>query len=191
MTPSELDDLTLERARRGDRDACRSLVLRYQGIVFHTASRVLGRAAPELEDVAQDSMLKCLDALPGFDPKGSAKLSTWIATITARTAIDALRARRVVVPLDALRDVRAAQQSEPDAALGDAQERARLAKAMEGIGPDQRAVMVLRVEHDLGLDEIARALKIEVGTVKSRLARAKQALLAALGERPAREHDHG
>ncbi len=191
MTPSELDDLTLERARRGDRDACRAFVVRYQGIVFHTASRVLGRAAPELEDVAQDAMLKCLDALPGFDPKGSAKLSTWIATITARTAIDALRARRVVVPLDALRDVRAAQQSEPDAALGDAQERARLAKAMEGIGPDQRAVMVLRVEHDLGLDEIARALKIEVGTVKSRLARAKQALLAALGERPSREHDHG
>ncbi|MFO0649389.1 MAG: sigma-70 family RNA polymerase sigma factor [Polyangiales bacterium] len=191
MTPSELDDLTLERARRGDRDACRAFVVRYQGIVFHTASRVLGRAAPELEDVAQDAMLKCLDALPGFDPKGSAKLSTWIATITARTAIDALRARRVVVPLDALRDVRAAQHSEPDAALGDAQERARLAKAMEGIGPDQRAVMVLRVEHDLGLDEIARALKIEVGTVKSRLARAKQALLAALGERPAREHDHG
>ncbi len=191
MTPSELDDLTLERARRGDRDACRAFVVRYQGLVFHTASRVLGRAAPELEDVAQDAMLKCLDALPGFDPKGSAKLSTWIATITARTAIDALRARRVVVPLDALRDVRAAQQSEPDAALGDAQERARLAKAMEGIGPDQRAVMVLRVEHDLGLDEIARALKIEVGTVKSRLARAKQALLAALGERPSREHDHG
>lgn len=191
MTPSELDELTLERARRGDRDACRAFVVRYQGIVFHTASRVLGRAAPELEDVAQDAMLKCLDALPGFDPKGSAKLSTWIATITARTAIDALRARRVVVPLDALRDVRAAQHSEPDAALGDAQERARLAKAMEGIGPDQRAVMVLRVEHDLGLDEIARALKIEVGTVKSRLARAKQALLAALGERPAREHDHG
>lgn len=191
MTPSELDDMTLERARRGDRDACRAFVVRYQGLVFHTASRVLGRAAPELEDVAQDAMLKCLDALPGFDPKGSAKLSTWIATITARTAIDALRARRVVVPLDALRDVRAAQHSEPDAALGDAQERARLAKAMEGIGPDQRAVMVLRVEHDLGLDEIARALKIEVGTVKSRLARAKQALLAALGERPAREHDHG
>lgn len=191
MTPSELDDVTLERARRRDRDACRAFVVRYQGLVFHTASRVLGRAAPELEDVAQDAMLKCLDALPGFDPKGSAKLSTWIATITARTAIDALRARRVVVPLDALRDARAAQQSEPDAALGDAQERARLAKAMEGIGPDQRAVMVLRVEHDLGLDEIARALKIEVGTVKSRLARAKQALLAALGERPAREHDHG
>ena len=191
MTPSELDELTLERARRGDRDACRAFVVRYQGLVFHTASRVLGRAAPELEDVAQDAMLKCLDALPGFDPKGSAKLSTWIATITARTAIDALRARRVVVPLDALRDARAAQRSEPDAALGDAQERARLAKAMEGIGPDQRAVMVLRVEHDLGLDEIARALKIEVGTVKSRLARAKQALLAALGERPAREHDHG
>lgn len=191
MTPSELDDLTLERARRGDRDACRAFVVRYQGLVFHTASRVLGRAAPELEDVAQDAMLKCLDALPGFDPKGSAKLSTWIATITARTAIDALRARRVVVPLDALRDVRASQHNEPDAALGDAQERARLAKAMEGIGPDQRAVMVLRVEHDLGLDEIARALKIEVGTVKSRLARAKQALLAALGERPAREHDHG
>lgn len=191
MTPSELDDVTLERARRRDRDACRAFVVRYQGLVFHTASRVLGRAAPELEDVAQDAMLKCLDALPGFDPKGSAKLSTWIATITARTAIDALRARRVVVPLDALRDLRAAQHSEPDAALGDAQERARLAKAMEGIGPDQRAVMVLRVEHDLGLDEIARALKIEVGTVKSRLARAKQALLAALGERPAREHDHG
>ena len=41
------------------------------------------------------------------------------------------------------------------------------------------------------ITQIARALKIEVGTVKSRLARAKQALLAALGERPSREHDHG
>lgn len=181
MSETEIDTVTLERARAGDRDACRAVVVRYQRLVFHTAARVLGRSSPDLDDVAQDAMLKVLSALASFDPKGSARPSTWIATVTARTAVDALRVRRVVVSIDALRDARDERMG-PDEALGDAQERHRLARALESLAPDQRAAMLLRVEHGLDHESIARALGVEVGTVKSRLARAREKLARALGE---------
>lgn len=187
MAPPEIDPDTLERARRGDRAAWRALVVRYQNLVFASAARVLGPAAPEVPDVAQDAMLKVLQALPTFDPDGGARLSTWIATITLRTAIDAGRRRRAVVPLEALDDAPPTNLHGLDDVIDDAIARGRLARAIAALSPEQRAAMQLRVEHDLSYEEIATALRVEVGTVKSRLARATAALAAALSPRARRE----
>lgn len=179
MAPPDLDLATLRRAQRGDREALRALILRHQDLVWATAARVLGHGSPDLPDVAQDAMLKVIQALPEFDPRGPARLSTWIATVTARTAIDAVRRRRAVVPLDEAVDA-SVEAPLADELLDRADAHARLARAVSQLAPEQRAAMQLRVEHDLSYDEIAAALRVEVGTVKSRLARATAALRAAL-----------
>src|SRR5262245_58486510 len=85
---TELDELTLRRAARGEAAPSRALVEMYQVRVFALVSRIMpvsGRAT--VKDVAQDTFLQVFRQLPGFDLAGPARLSTWILTIAARRAI--------------------------------------------------------------------------------------------------------
>jgi len=180
--PDELDELTLARAQRGDERARRALVERYQRPVFALLSRMLhGRAGPVVEDLAQETFLKVFRALPGFDRRGPARLSTWILTIAGRLAIDELRKKRP--PSDPLDPA-----SEPpgSAATDEASERQRLAallrRAIDDLPPEYRAAFMLREYHELEYAEIADSLQIDLGTVKSRLSRARAALRRALEE---------
>lgn len=174
--PEELDRLTLERARRGERRALHALVLCYQDRVVRLCRRLLLRCPERAEDLAQDAMLKVLRGLPRFDPEGPARLSTWILTVTTRVCLDALRRgpRRVEEALaPELRDVAAPS---PEALAASRELGRRVQARMADLPDEQRAVLLLRGYHDLGYDEIAAALDLEVGTVKSRLSRARQAL---------------
>lgn len=103
--PSELDEVTLKRAQLGESAACTALVRRYQERVGALVSRMLtpsGRGAA-IEDVAQETFLRVFRALPDWDPRGSARLSTWILTVATRVAIDELRKRpSVAAPVDAV-----------------------------------------------------------------------------------------
>jgi RNA polymerase sigma-70 factor (ECF subfamily) len=170
--PDELDELTLRRAQRGDPRACRELVDRYQRRVFALIGRMLGRS-PQVEDLAQETFLRVFRALPAWSPSGPARLSTWILTIATRLTLDELQRRR---PLVAAAEPAAAPEAE-SRALGRAIER-----AVDELAPDFRAVFLLREYHELEYDEIARALDIDLGTVKSRLSRARAALRRALEE---------
>ena len=175
---SELDDLTLARAQRGDDAAFRALVLRYQRPVFALLSRMLARSgrASLVEDLAQETFLRAHRALPGFRQGGAARLSTWLLTIATRLALDELRRREPAPP----RDLR--EPERPDAlALRGALAR-RLAAAVSALTPEQRAAFLLREAHGLSYDEVARALDTDVGVVKSRLFRARAALREALVE---------
>jgi RNA polymerase sigma-70 factor (ECF subfamily) len=174
----ELDELTLLRAKRGDRRAQGELVRKYQGRVHQLLSRLLVAHPEVVDDVLQDSLLKALRALAGFDPRGPAKLSTWILTIATRAGIDALRKharihREVELEMD---------QDGPEELFSARELSRRVKRAMADLPDDHRAVLVLRAYHDLDYPEIAEALGIEIGTVKSRLSRARAALKAALGE---------
>lgn len=182
-TPSdgELDQVTLTRAQRGDERACRALVERYQRRVFALLSRFAGRQGRAVDDLAQETFLRVFRALPDFTAAGPARLSTWILTIATRLALDELRRKPArLAPLDQAAAVPApARTDEPAerAALGRAIER-----AVRALSPDHQAVFLLREYHDLEYDEIARALDIDIGTVKSRLSRARTALREALAE---------
>jgi RNA polymerase sigma-70 factor (ECF subfamily) len=169
-----LDELTLRRAQRGEERAWRALIERYRGPVHALIWRLLaGRARHRVEDLVQETFVRVLRALPGFDPAGPASLSTWMLTIATRLALNELR-RPEPVALD--EELAGAAVERADAGA----ERVRLAAAIgAGIAtlPDgQRAVLVLREYHDLDYGEIAAALEIDPGTVKSRLARARAAL---------------
>jgi RNA polymerase sigma factor (sigma-70 family) len=180
----ELDDVTLARAQRGDAAAWRALVAHHQGAVFALLGRVLGsgrRAA--VEDLAQETFLAVFRQLPSFQSAGPARLSTWILTIASRRAIDELR-RRPATPL-APEDIAARPGGVGDRA-DEALERRRIAaaidRALAELSPEHRAAFVLRELHGLEYADIARALEIDLGTVKSRLARAREALRQALAE---------
>ena len=181
----ELDELSLVRAQRGEDAACRLLVTLYQRRVFALLSRLLGPAGRGalVEDLAQETFLRAFRALPQFERGGPARLSTWILTIATRLALDELK-RHVprLVPIDALaRSVPAAGASASD----ESERRAlsgSLARAIAELGPEQRATFLLREVHELSYEEVAAALEVDLGTVKSRLSRAKSALRAALAE---------
>lgn len=173
----ELDELTLRRAQRGDDAAARALIERYQTRVFALISRMVGPGRrAEVEDLAQDTFLQVFRALPGFASTGPARLSTWILTFATRRAIDALRRRAPTVLADPSPSPRA------DAAVRRAQAGAALEQAIAALSPDHRAAFLLREVHDLDYDELAAALDVDVGTVKSRLARARAALRVALAD---------
>lgn len=181
--PAELDELTLARAQRGDDRARRDLVDRYQRPVFALLSRMLFQRGHQqaLEDLAQDTFLRVFKALPGFQRGGPARLSTWILTIATNLAIDHLRRRRI--PTDALTDAREPAANETSDAEA---ERRRLAevlrRAIDDLSPEYRAAFLLREYHEFEYTEIASTLQIDLGTVKSRLSRARAALRRSLEE---------
>ncbi|MBM7116023.1 sigma-70 family RNA polymerase sigma factor [Archangium primigenium] len=186
-TPSELAPAVVERARRGDADAMRALVLHHQKPVHALLYRLLvpsGRGAL-VEDCTQETFLRVYRALPDFQPQGAAKLSTWILTIATRLALNELRRPSLVVAVDELAALPVSSPLHADSlverrALGQA-----IRDALGQLPPDQRAVLVLRELHGLEYAEIAGILDLELGTLKSRLARARAAMRTAL------EHHHG
>ena len=179
-SPAEapLDELTLRRAQRGDERAWRDLIARYERPVHALIWRLFaGRARHRVEDLAQETFVRVLRALPRFDPKGPASLSTWILTIATRLTLNELRrpdhAELVHEPPARERTDASADRVRLGAAIAD---------AVAALPDAQRAVLVLREYHELDYAEIASVLEIDVGTVKSRLARARAALRERLGD---------
>lgn len=167
-----LDELTTRRAQRGDEQAWRALIARFQPPVHALIWRLLaGRARHRVEDLVQETFVRVLRALPGFELAGPASLSTWILTIATRLALNELR-----------RPEPAALELEPPAMerTDHATERQRLGAAIAAciaaLPEPQRVVLVLREYHDLDYQDIARMLELDLGTVKSRLARARTKL---------------
>jgi RNA polymerase sigma-70 factor (ECF subfamily) len=182
--PDELDDLRLRRAARGDQEAFRELVELYHRRVHDLLWRMLdpsGRA-DRVEDLVQETFVRVFGALSRFRPDGPARLSTWILTIATRLALNELRrAGRPTVPLDAVAEHLGGGEPADRAA-----ERRRLgraiARAIGALPVEYRAALVLREYHGLDYAEIAEVLEIDLGTVKSRLSRARSKLRDALEE---------
>ncbi|HUQ01583.1 MAG TPA: sigma-70 family RNA polymerase sigma factor [Kofleriaceae bacterium] len=180
----ELDDLTLHRAQRGDHAAFRQLVERYERPVWDLVWRLVAPAgfAARAEDLTQETFLRVYRALHAFDPAGAARLSTWIFTIASRLALNELRAGKAAaraVEIDqALDELIATPPASADVARRQLGE--QLAAAVGALPAPARAVLVLSDVFELSHDEIARALDVEPGTVKSRLSRARAAVRAQL-----------
>lgn len=177
----DLDEVTLARAKAGDQGAQTALVNRYKRPVFALLWRMIGPEEGVVDDLTQETFLRVLRALPEFRYDGRARLITWILTIATRLALGHLRARRtrhdVLVPGSA-----PVALPQPDQAVSRRALAAALVQAIDELGPPFRAAFLLREVHGLSYDEIASALDIDVGTVKSRLGRARASLQLALAE---------
>jgi RNA polymerase sigma-70 factor (ECF subfamily) len=162
----------LERLRAGEPRAFEELVRAYQHRVFGIAVRMLGSRA-EAEEVAQEVFVRVHRSVAGF--RGDAALSTWLHAITSRVCLDRLAAaeRKVVRQGDeallTLRD----DHPDPPATLERKEMERALHRAIAELPDERRLVLVLRDLEGLAYDEIAAALGLEVGTVKSRLHRAR------------------
>jgi RNA polymerase sigma-70 factor, ECF subfamily len=175
----ELDPDQLARCQAGEPAALRAFVAHYQRPVFALLSRVVGQL-PEVEDLAQETFLRAIRALPGFDARGAARLSTWLLTIATRLALDVCRKRarerRSALAADLV------SAATPEHEMQRAELRGAIASAIDELPPDQRAAFVLAEFHDFAMADIAAALQISKSTVKTRLFRARAKLSRALAD---------
>ena len=167
-------------ARAGDRDAFAQLLERYEKPVYHQALRMVGHAE-DAADLTQEVFLKVWQALPGF--QGDSAFSTWLYRLTSNACIDFLRRekrRRGTLSLDDQELDLSAQLSDPAPAPQQALEQRELQRALEAglaqLSDEHRQVLVLRELNGLSYEEIAQALGLSPGTVKSRIARARLSL---------------
>ena len=172
----------LQRAQRGDGEAFEEIVRANEAAVYQLALRRLG-SREDAEDAAQEVFLKAYTSLQSF--RGESKLSVWLYRITNNVCIDALRRRKETVSLsveDA--DGAEAQLELPDERFDPAVLAARkdlreqVGKALMKLPPDAREILLLRELGGQSYDEIAQTLEIDVGTVKSRIFRARKKLCA-------------
>lgn len=167
----------IERCRQGDEQAFRELVERYKNLVFGVLARSVSDRA-RVEDLSQEVFLRIHRGLPYF--RGDAKLTTWIFRIVLNLLSQESAGRRSAqeVPLDL--ETPAHEPRARDRMPADLELRDRLDKALARLPPNYRLLVAAHYLHDVKYEELAEALGIPVGTVKTHLHRAKKQLRAVL-----------
>jgi RNA polymerase sigma-70 factor, ECF subfamily len=172
----------IQRCVAGDEVACSELVAAHQRTVFNLAMHLLGDRDEAL-DVSQEVFLRVFRTLSRF--RGQSALRTWIYRIVVNQVRNRQRwwrrrRRADLVSLDdhvkRCGDLEATRDVPPDRLLASKETAVRIWQAMEHLPFDQRTALVLREIDGLRYEEIAFTLDVAVGTVKSRLTRARQAL---------------
>ena len=171
------DHEIVRRVLGGEADAYRLLIDRYQERAFNLVLRIV-RNATDAEDVTSDVFYRAYQKLDSFEFRS--QFFTWIYRIAVNRASDRLeqRGRDRAVSLDDLPSEPGgpAGAGDPVRAAEDQEFREALARALDSLDPRFRAVMVLREQEGLAYDEIAKVLGCSIGTVESRLFRAREKL---------------
>jgi len=197
-TPAELDDRELvDGARRGDRDAFKTLFERYHRRAYALALGVV-RHQDDALDVVQDAFIKAHKYLDKFE--GNSSFYTWLYRIVMNLAIDHLRKHRRAKPveLDEARLEEAVDDSllprilggNPGRALLDKEIRRRIDQALDEMSESHRAVLVMRELEGLSYEEMAQTMGCSKGTIMSRLFHARrnmQKRLVDLIDHPSQE----
>jgi RNA polymerase sigma-70 factor (ECF subfamily) len=176
LIASHLDDAALVAAAQGgDRNALDQLLRRHYDRLHAVCRRIAG-SRRDADDACQEALIKIVRNLPRFD--GRSSFGTWAYRIATNAALDELRRRRRQPQLTGVDDDQPSEQADSDAhrpmdQLGD---RLVLDAALAELPDDLRTAVVLRDVAHLDYAEIAEALDIPVGTVKSRISRGRSAL---------------
>jgi RNA polymerase sigma-70 factor (ECF subfamily) len=184
---SVADDALVMRARNGDREAFGELVTRHQRRVWMVCRQYVG--VDDADAVAQDSLIKAFTAIQSFD--GRAAFSTWVTRIAINTCLDQIRRRRregLVVEdskdeegVGGVLGLVADDQAGPEDRTMQNQTLSSLLERERNLPPRQREIFRLRFYAEMELEEIAEALDVHVGTVKTQLHRAVHRLRRELG----------
>jgi RNA polymerase sigma-70 factor (ECF subfamily) len=171
MSPRLDDHCLIDACRAGKTEAFGVLVNRYQDRLYPTVFRLTGCAEDAL-DLLQEAFLRAYEKLERFH--GESSFYTWVYRITINLALSDRRKRRhatrVALPLDPP-DARV--EDDPAAPLERAERDERIQEALDALAPDHRAVVVMKEFDGLRYEEIGAMLGIPVGTVRSRLHRAR------------------
>ena len=187
MGDREVDHQLVERAQRGDKHAFELLVVKYQRKLARLLSRFI-RDAGEVEDVTQEAFIKAYRALPSF--RGDSAFYTWLYRIGINTAKNYLVAAGRRAPTvtgisdeeaensengDRLRDL-----NTPENQMISRQVAETVNHALEGLPEELRTAITLREIDGMSYEEIAQIMNCPIGTVRSRIFRAREAIAAQL-----------
>lgn len=186
MIPQETETGLLAAAVQGNRDAYGVLVRNYQDRLLSTVYRVVQDRA-EAEDLCQEAFLQAYVHLSTF--AGRSTFYTWLCRIALNLAISQRRQGRRPPSLEETYPFTDGEPADHRDLPGDRLVRqeslSQIRKALASLAPDQRAVIVLRVVDELNYQEIAEVLGLKLGTVRSRLHRARMQLRDLLQEKEA------
>lgn len=186
-TERDIDLLLVQRVQRGDKKAFDLLVSKYQRKMLRLVLRLVHDQA-EAEDIVQDAFIRAYRALPQF--RGDAAFYTWLYRIGVNTAKNHLASQKnrpqqsldeenedgeTRAPEEALRD-----NNTPESMLASKQIAATVNAAMESLSEELRTAITLREVESLSYDEIAEMVGCPIGTVRSRIFRAREAIAAKL-----------
>lgn len=162
----------LIRAQNGDDEAFTILVTTYQNPVYNLCYRMLGNSQ-EAEDAAQETFWRAYQAIRRYDRSRS--FATWLLSIAAHYCIDQQRKRRLptLEIEDWMEEVLPDNIPDPERSVSKSQEHEMLRRMLQGMNPQDRAVLILRYWYEFSEEEISRSLQISVSAVKSRLYRAR------------------
>ena len=186
MADADADSLLVERVKQGDKRAFEMLVVKYQRRI----ERLIGRMVRDhelVQDIAQESFIRAYRAMPQF--RGDSAFYTWLYRIAVNTAKKALvdLKRDPLIYESALRsgdesDETSAPQNEPshdetpEAVLASREVASAVNAAIENLSEDLRQAVTLREIEGLSYEEIAEAMNCPIGTVRSRIFRAREAI---------------
>ncbi len=178
------DHRLIAECLKGDSAAFGELVRRYQERLYHTAFRLVDNAEDAL-DVVQEAFLSAYQSLGSF--KGDSLFFTWLYRIAVNTAISLKRKKKAVVRIDGGRNGELLAEppdpsdlSRPGHALEQEEQERRIKKALARLSPEHRAVLVMKDMEGQKYEAIAEALGVPIGTVRSRLHRARLELREVL-----------
>ena len=179
----EVDQELVERAQRGDKRAFELLVTKYQRKLARLLSRMV-RDPAEIEDITQESFIKAYRALPQF--RGESAFYTWLYRIAVNTAKNYLVSRGRKAPTSTGFDAEEAEGFDdagllrdiatPEAELQTKQIAEAVNKAVEALPEELRTAITLREIEGLSYEEISQMMDCPIGTVRSRIFRAREAI---------------
>ena len=185
----EADQVLVSRVQAGDQGAFNLLVLKYQRKVLRLVSRLI-RDPAEVEDVVQESFIKAYRALPQF--RGDSAFYTWLYRIAVNTAKNHLVSlgKQPIPMTDLTSDEEDTESFDSGAVVADNQTPESLLlsrqiaetvnRSIEALPPDLRAAITLREIEGLSYEEIAEAMNCPIGTVRSRIFRAREFIAVEL-----------
>lgn len=187
MSERDIDQQLVERVQRGDKAAFNLLVVKYQRKIFRLLSRLI-RDQAEIEDVAQEAFIKAYRALPNF--RGESAFYTWLYRIAINTAKNYLVSQGRRAPTSTPTDIEDAETFDdsdhlrdlntPDSMLVTKQVGEAVNRAIDRLPADLRTAIVLRELEGLSYEEIAESMQCPIGTVRSRIFRAREAIASEL-----------
>lgn len=161
----------LKRARQNDKNAWESLVRENERMVYHIAYRMM-QNEEDAKDISQEIFIKVYRNLSKFDE--SAAFSTWLYRIAVNTCIDALRKKKGNQIVSLQEQTQEEHQDTPEQNYLQKEEQIQIMQTIETLSPEHRAMILMRDMEDMTYGEIAECLSLSLGTVKSRIARARE-----------------
>ena len=182
MTDLQEKDL-IRKAKQGDMLAFEELILKHEKIVYNLALRMMNHSEDAM-DISQEVFLKAYRSLANFDERSA--FSTWLYRITHNTCIDEIRKRKGKQTYSLEEDLESEDGSmqrqvaddgdTPEESLMRKEQKSEILRALDTLSEEHKAAIILRDVKGLSYEEIAEILELSLGTVKSRINRARTQL---------------